>query len=103
MSSERWVIIKDDGTLVLHTENDDWAFLRHGPEARETPITLDELANHSPNYEITVLQLAGMELARRREEARFTHSKALAPYAEMIRDLAEAELTRRRAGQRSEA
>jgi hypothetical protein len=37
-----------DGKLYLHVENDGWAFLRHGPEASEQEVTLDELAARHP-------------------------------------------------------
>jgi hypothetical protein len=43
--SERWVYVNDEGKLVLHTENDGHSFLRHGSQAHESPITLDEVKN----------------------------------------------------------
>jgi hypothetical protein len=35
MAIERWVIVRPDGALILHEENDGAAFLRHGPQAME--------------------------------------------------------------------
>ena len=43
MSVDRWVFVQDDGTIILREENDDWQYLRHGPEAVDRVVTLDEL------------------------------------------------------------
>jgi hypothetical protein len=43
---ERWVYVRDDGTIILHEENDGWTFLRRGPEAHEEIVTLDDLRNY---------------------------------------------------------
>ena len=40
--NEAWVKVVD-GKLIRHVENDGYAFMRHGPEADETEITLDDL------------------------------------------------------------
>lgn len=44
--SERWIIVKPDGSLILHEENDGAVFLRKGPQASEKIITLDEVPQH---------------------------------------------------------
>ena len=31
MSTDRWVFVQDDGTIILREENDGWQYLRHGP------------------------------------------------------------------------
>lgn len=41
MSSEHWIIVNDDGTLTLHTENDGWTFMRRGAEAVEYEVVID--------------------------------------------------------------
>jgi hypothetical protein len=61
MSTDRYVIVRDDGTIILHEENDGCAFLRHGPQATERPITLEELLRTYP----TQLQPALDQLAQR--------------------------------------
>jgi hypothetical protein len=43
MSVDRWVFVQDDGTIILREENDGWQYLRHGPEAVDRVVTLDEL------------------------------------------------------------
>ena len=48
MSTERWLIVRKDGSLVLHEENDGWAFLRNGPQASEEPITAESLRRQYP-------------------------------------------------------
>jgi hypothetical protein len=48
-STESWVLIRDDGTIILHTENDGWTYLRRGPEAVEKTVSLEWLKNHEPN------------------------------------------------------
>lgn len=40
--NEAWVKVVD-GKLIRHVENDGYAFMRHGPEADETEITLDDV------------------------------------------------------------
>lgn len=42
-NTERWVRVEDDGTIIMHEENDGAAFLRRGSEAVEWPVTLKEL------------------------------------------------------------
>jgi hypothetical protein len=41
-TTESWVFLKDR-QLILHTENDGPRVLRHGMEASDEPITLEEL------------------------------------------------------------
>jgi hypothetical protein len=41
MSSEHWIIVNNDGTLTMHTENDGWTFLRHGAEAVEYEVIIN--------------------------------------------------------------
>jgi hypothetical protein len=48
MSSERWLRIEDDGTIILHSENDGWTFLRRGPEAVEEPLTPEKAIRDYP-------------------------------------------------------
>ena len=43
MSVDRWVFVQDDGTIILREESDGWQYLRHGPEAVDRVVTLDEL------------------------------------------------------------
>lgn len=43
---ERWVIVNEDGSLILHSENDGWAYMKKGPEATDEPVTLEELKNY---------------------------------------------------------
>jgi hypothetical protein len=47
-TTERWAFVRDS-KIILHTENDGWAFRRHGPEAREREISLGELAACYPS------------------------------------------------------
>lgn len=42
--SESWLTVYRDGRIALHTENDRHAFLRYGPEARDTLIDLRGVA-----------------------------------------------------------
>ena len=48
MSSERWIRVEEDGTVILHSENDGWAYLRHGPEAVEEPLTPEKAIRDHP-------------------------------------------------------
>jgi hypothetical protein len=67
MSTERWVIVKEDGTILLHEENDGWTFMRRGAEATERVIALEELKkSYSPrHYEDALRQLAALDLKRK--------------------------------------
>jgi hypothetical protein len=67
MSSERWVRVEDDGTIILHVENDGWTFLRRGAEETERVITLEELKKTygSHHYEDALRQLAVLEAKRK--------------------------------------
>lgn len=60
MSSERWVRVEDDGTIILHEENDGWTYLRRGAEETECVITLEELRKTYGlrHYEDALRQLA---------------------------------------------
>ncbi len=49
-STESWVYLKA-GKLMLHVENDGHRFLRHGPEAFEQEVTLEELGRGTTLYE----------------------------------------------------
>jgi len=56
MSTERWCILNDDGTITLHEENDGIVFLRRGAEAVEQTVTLDYLKEHYPGQYKKVLE-----------------------------------------------
>jgi hypothetical protein len=64
-SSERWIIVKPDGTLILHSENDGVRYLRKGAEAVDEEVTLEYLKQHHPG----LYEDARKELERRGEEA----------------------------------
>jgi hypothetical protein len=42
--SESWLVIHDVGRIVYHSENDGYAFLRHGAEPIDEEITLEQVA-----------------------------------------------------------
>ena len=47
---ETWYTIKE-GKVYKHTENDGYAFMRHGPMARDTFIsTVEEAKTKWPNW-----------------------------------------------------
>jgi hypothetical protein len=46
---ERWLIVRKDGTLLMHVENDGPRFLAYGAEAQEFPITVEELQSRYPS------------------------------------------------------
>lgn len=64
MSTERWIRVEEDGTIILHEENDGWTFVRRGAEASERVVTLDYLKKtySSHHYEEALRQLAALEL-----------------------------------------
>ena len=43
MSRERWIIVKDDCTIIMHEENDGREFMENGPEFTNEVVTLNEL------------------------------------------------------------
>lgn len=49
---EKWVVVTDDGALLLHSENQGIAFLDHGAEALEEPVTLDELKKYRKTLDL---------------------------------------------------
>jgi RecB family endonuclease NucS len=63
-ATERWVIVKPDGTILLHTE-------RHGLEAMERPITLAALKRtySIEHYQDALKQLAALGLPTPEEYA----------------------------------
>ena len=61
MSKDRWVLVQDDGTIILREENDGWQYLRHGPEALDRVVTLDELRR---GYSERLLRQATVGLAQ---------------------------------------
>jgi len=56
-ATERWVWIRKDGVLMVHTENDGWTYMRRGLEKRDWEISLEELRG-SHLYERAVQLLA---------------------------------------------
>jgi hypothetical protein len=44
---ESWILLRE-GKLILHTENADYHFVRHGPEADEREITREEVERDYP-------------------------------------------------------
>jgi hypothetical protein len=40
-----WIVVHSDGRIVLHAENDGYAFLRHGAEPIDDEITLEQVAD----------------------------------------------------------
>jgi hypothetical protein len=46
-ATESWVYVREDGAIVLRTENDGPTFLRRGPEARDK-LLLSELERRHP-------------------------------------------------------
>ena len=49
MSIDRFVYVKDDGSIILHEENDGYQYMRHGPQAVECTVTFDELKHNYPD------------------------------------------------------
>jgi hypothetical protein len=50
---DRWVIVRKDGSLLMHEENDGRTFLNRGAEAEEYVISVADLRRRFPNlYEI---------------------------------------------------
>jgi hypothetical protein len=43
--SESWLVVHDDGRIVYHSENDGYAFLRHGAQAIDEEISLEDVAD----------------------------------------------------------
>jgi hypothetical protein len=75
VSSERWIYVKEDGTIILHTENDGWTFMRHGPEAVEKVLSPQEAIQNRPKE----LAKALLERETEREAAREKRWKAEHP------------------------
>lgn len=50
-SSESWVYLNPAGKLMMHVENDGHRYLRRGPEASDTEVTLEELRQYPRLYE----------------------------------------------------
>jgi len=46
-SREHWIFVRD-GKLILHTENADYNFLKHGAEEREREITREQVQRDYP-------------------------------------------------------
>jgi hypothetical protein len=67
-ATENWIIVRPDGTLVLHTENDGMQFMRRGPEAIEQVVTLEELQGRPHLLADAKRQLA--DLAERHRQRR---------------------------------
>ena len=72
MSTERWLIVRKDGSLVLHEENDGWAFLRNGPQASEEPITAESLRRQYPILYEEYMQAMGISANK---TLRISHSQ----------------------------
>ena len=65
MSTERWLIVRKDGSLVLHEENDGWAFLRNGLQASEEPISANKTLRISHSQWVsTVVPISSMSCGR---------------------------------------
>ena len=47
---EQWIVVHDDGRIILHTENDGCAFLRHGAKPTEEALTLEQVAALDTGY-----------------------------------------------------
>jgi len=41
--SESWLVVYPDGRIQYHAENDGYAYLRHGAEAVEEWLTMDDV------------------------------------------------------------
>jgi hypothetical protein len=41
--SESWIIVEDDGRIILHRENEGHRFLRRGAEATDEEVTLEKV------------------------------------------------------------
>ena len=50
MSTDVWFFVNDLGQIIKRTENDGWAFLRHGPEAEDEVVTEDYVKQKYPAY-----------------------------------------------------
>ena len=48
MSSDRWIRVEEDGTIILHSENEVWTYLRHALEAVEEPLTPEQAIRDHP-------------------------------------------------------
>lgn len=60
---ESWLTVYANGRIELHSENDGWAFRRHGPEARDEWIDLDFVRNNWPQL-VDQVETALIELNR---------------------------------------
>ena len=49
---DRWVIVRKDGSLLMHEENDGWAFINSGPQAHEYVISVEKLRQYPALYRI---------------------------------------------------
>jgi hypothetical protein len=47
--TEEWLTIHPNGRIEHHVENDGYAFLRHGPQARDEWIDLNHVRNYWPH------------------------------------------------------
>lgn len=65
---ERWVSVRDDGTIIMHEENDGAVFLRKGPESVEWVVTLDELKRSYSAHHVKDAEEQLVALARRKQE-----------------------------------
>ena len=45
---ERWISLSS-GKIILHTENDGHAALRHGLDPKDREVTVDYLKDHYPS------------------------------------------------------
>ena len=61
---ETWILMRD-GKLILHTENADYNFLKHGAQEDEREITREEVAQ---NYSPKILSEVDEILAGRKKE-----------------------------------
>jgi len=47
-SSQEWLAVNDDGSLVHHTENCGWSAVRHGANLRERSISASSAKRRWP-------------------------------------------------------
>lgn len=59
MSTDKWVVVKDDKTIWLRQENDGPGYLRKGPEVTYRQTSLAELKERHPKlYEMALIEMS---------------------------------------------
>jgi hypothetical protein len=45
-----WFFVREDGVIIKRIENDGWAYLRDGPQATDTIVTVEYVKTYYPDY-----------------------------------------------------